>query len=126
MGVREEHATRRETIDVRCVRLWVPAKTANPVIQVIHRDEQDIGAGLLGTSFPGEEYCKEGNCNRLNGTDYSSGIHIYFFSRGAATKGMAVLLISDSHPSRSLLSAFIFSPCDVAKSFSSAMSSFRL
>ena len=104
MGVREEHATRRETIDVRCVRLWVPAKTANPVIQVVHRNQQDIGAGLLGTSFLDEEYCKEGNCDRSNGPDYSSGIHIYFFLRGADTKGMAVLLISDSHPSsRSLM-----------------------
>ncbi|EGF29376.1 hypothetical protein RBWH47_04740 [Rhodopirellula baltica WH47] len=42
MCVREKHAPRREAIDVWRLRLRVPTEAADPVVQVIDRDQQDI------------------------------------------------------------------------------------
>jgi hypothetical protein len=42
MGVGEKHPAVSKSIDVRGIRLRVPAKAPHPVIQVIHCDEQDI------------------------------------------------------------------------------------
>ncbi len=81
-------------------------QTTDPVIQIVDRYEQDVRPRYLGMSFPGEKKQKDGNCDCLNESDCSSVIHVYFFSRRAATKGIAVLLIYvDSSPSPTLLLA---------------------
>lgn len=46
MGVGEQHAGGRQSIDMRRLRLRMTAEAANPVIQVIHGDEQNVGACL--------------------------------------------------------------------------------
>jgi hypothetical protein len=57
MCVREEHAPRREAIDVRCLRLRVTTKAADPVVQVSNRDEQDIRRfGFSADHSRGHEY----------------------------------------------------------------------
>ncbi len=43
MGVGEEHAPRRETIDIRGLRLRVSTKATDPVVEVVHSDEENIG-----------------------------------------------------------------------------------
>ena len=57
MRVVEEHAPCREPINVRRLCLRVPAHAADPVIEVIDGDEQDIGFGgvsCLGSSLSSE------------------------------------------------------------------------
>lgn len=95
MGARKKHAPCRETINVRCLRLLVAPEAADPLVGITYRDEEHVGLRCLGMSFPGEEKRKDGNCDCLNTSDSSSAIHTYF--RGSGTKGMAVLLIPDSH-----------------------------
>ena len=41
--VAEKHPAGGEPVNVRCFRLWVPAEAADPVVQIVHRDEEDIG-----------------------------------------------------------------------------------
>ena len=61
MGVREEHAPRRETIDIRCLRLWVSAEAADPIVEVVDGNEEDVWPGRLGIRFPDEEKRKDAN-----------------------------------------------------------------
>lgn len=46
MGVGEQHATGGKSIDVGRLSLWVSAKAANPVVQIIDRNEQYVGPRL--------------------------------------------------------------------------------
>ena len=48
MGVREEDAPLREAVDVGRAALRVAAETADPVVQVVDRDEEDVRAGARG------------------------------------------------------------------------------
>ena len=52
MSVAKQNAAGRQAIDVRRLRLRVSIQAANPVIQIIHRDKQDIGMiGFSGLGF---------------------------------------------------------------------------
>jgi hypothetical protein len=42
MGIGKKNATIREAINVRRVSLGMPAQTADPIIEIINRDEQDV------------------------------------------------------------------------------------
>ena len=42
MGLFKEHSALAQRIDVRRLGLWMPAKTTNPVVEVIDGDEQDV------------------------------------------------------------------------------------
>ena len=44
MRVGEQHAPLRQPINVRRLHLRIPAETADPIVQVINGDEQDVGA----------------------------------------------------------------------------------
>ena len=44
MGLFKEHAALGEGIDVRCLGLGVSTETAGPVVEVVHGNEQYIGA----------------------------------------------------------------------------------
>ena len=56
MGLFKEHSPLGEGIDVRCLGLRMSTETTNPVIQVIDRDEQDIGVlGPLAVDAQGKE-----------------------------------------------------------------------
>ena len=44
MGLFKKHATFGEGIDVRCLGLRMAAETADPVVEVVHGNEQYIGA----------------------------------------------------------------------------------
>ena len=48
MGVSEEHAARGQPIEIRRDRLGVPAETADPVVEIVHRNEEDIGLVRCG------------------------------------------------------------------------------
>jgi hypothetical protein len=52
MRVRKKRAPRREGIDVRRLRLRVAAEAADPIVQVIDRDEEHVRrrGGLIGLS----------------------------------------------------------------------------
>ena len=43
MGIREKHTPRRESVNVWRSCLRVTAETADPIVQIINRNEQDIG-----------------------------------------------------------------------------------
>ena len=43
MGVREEHSPRRQAIDMRSFRLRMPPENADPVVEVVNSDEENIG-----------------------------------------------------------------------------------
>ena len=43
VGIREQDAPVRKPVHVRSQGLRMPIETANPVVQVIHGDEEDIG-----------------------------------------------------------------------------------
>ena len=43
MGVGEKHSARGKTIDIRGLRLGVTAQTANPIVEVIYGDQQNVG-----------------------------------------------------------------------------------
>jgi hypothetical protein len=47
VGVRERHPARRQPIDVRRPHLRVPAQRANPIVQVVRRDEEHVGVLAL-------------------------------------------------------------------------------
>jgi len=54
MGLLEEDPLARKLVDVGSFRLRMSAETANPVVQIVNRDEQDVrlvdrdvGIGLL-------------------------------------------------------------------------------
>lgn len=55
MCIRKQHPARRQAVDVGRPRLGMPTQATDPVIQVIHGDEQDVG--LLRSLGPG---CYEG------------------------------------------------------------------
>ena len=42
MSLLEKDALLCERINVRCLRLGMPTKAANPVVQVVDGDEQDV------------------------------------------------------------------------------------
>ena len=44
MGLFKEHAALGEGIDVRCLGLRMAAETTDPVVEVVHGNEQYIGA----------------------------------------------------------------------------------
>jgi hypothetical protein len=39
MRIRKQNAARSQTIQIRCYRLWMTAHTADPIIEIIHRNE---------------------------------------------------------------------------------------
>ena len=43
MGLFKEHAALGEGIDVRCLGLRMAAETTDPVIEIVHGNEQHIG-----------------------------------------------------------------------------------
>lgn len=45
MRIGEGHAHGGKTVDVRCLHLLVAPEMADPMIEIIHRDEQDVGLG---------------------------------------------------------------------------------
>lgn len=49
VGIREKHPTLRQPVKVRRLRLRMSAQAADPVIEIVHRDEEDVwrcGQGL--------------------------------------------------------------------------------
>lgn len=42
MSIGEQHPTRRQPIDVGCRRLRVAVHAANPIVQIINRDEENM------------------------------------------------------------------------------------
>ncbi len=50
MRVGEQRASRGKRIDRRSLGLWMTAHAANPVVEIVHRDQQDVAScGLLGS-----------------------------------------------------------------------------
>ena len=47
IGVAEQHAARGETVQIRRLRLRMPAEAADPVVEVVERNEEHVGL-LLG------------------------------------------------------------------------------
>jgi len=43
MGVREQRPARRECVDVRRLDLRMPVQAADPIIQVVDGDDEDVG-----------------------------------------------------------------------------------
>ncbi len=43
MSIREQHAAHGEPVDIRSQSLRMPIHTADPVIQIVDSDEQNIG-----------------------------------------------------------------------------------
>jgi len=54
MGVRENRSARRESIDARRFDLRVTAEAADPIVEIIDRDEEDVGA-ISGASARDEQ-----------------------------------------------------------------------
>ena len=66
MGVAEEHAPRGETIEIGGLCLRVATQAADPVVQIVDRDEQDVGLLLLAR--PGKRNaCREEDCRGREG-----------------------------------------------------------
>ncbi len=42
VGIREQHPALRQPVKVRRLGLRMPAETADPVIQIVHSDEEDV------------------------------------------------------------------------------------
>ena len=62
IGVVKQYSARREPIEVRRLRLRMPAEAADPVVEVVHRDEEDVGlpGGRIGGVQRGKWYQQEG------------------------------------------------------------------
>ena len=45
LSVIKQNARRGQPIQIRSTRLGMTAETADPIIQVIHRNEEDVGLG---------------------------------------------------------------------------------
>ena len=43
MGVRERDAPPSQEIHVRSANLWMPTQKTDPIIQIVHRDEENVG-----------------------------------------------------------------------------------
>ena len=43
MSLLEEDSLLREPVDVRSLRLWMPTEAANPVVQIVNGNEQNVG-----------------------------------------------------------------------------------
>lgn len=54
MGVGKQHATRREPVKVGRDRLFIASHTTNPIVQIIHRDEKDIGLRCVFSTKSGD------------------------------------------------------------------------
>jgi hypothetical protein len=68
MSIREQGATLSKPIKIRRLHLRMPAQAANPVIQVINSDEQDVGFFLSIGEVPRyqQDQCEEaegGKCS---------------------------------------------------------------
>lgn len=48
MGIREESALGCQSVDIRCSRLGVTAKTACPVVEVVDGEENDVWFFCIG------------------------------------------------------------------------------
>ena len=97
MGVGEVSAPSCQRIHVRSDRFRVASEEADPVVEIVDADHQDVGfVRLLAMDFTREEKRKDGNGDCLNGSDCPSAVHDYSSSPEAGMNGMAVLLISDS------------------------------
>ena len=48
IGVVKQYSARREPIEVRRLRLRMPAEAADPVVEVVHREKQDVGPLVTG------------------------------------------------------------------------------
>tara|TARA_B110000467_G_C18179628_1_gene399830 strand:+ start:132 stop:284 length:153 start_codon:yes stop_codon:yes gene_type:complete len=48
MGVTKKHAPVGESIDVGSLRLRMPTKASNPIIEVVNCDKQNIGLFRIG------------------------------------------------------------------------------
>jgi len=42
MGISKEYTARSQAVDVRCLDLGVSTQATDPVVEVIHTDQQDI------------------------------------------------------------------------------------
>ncbi len=75
MRVGEEDTTLGQPIDIGCSRLWMTAHAPNPVVQVINRDEQDVGRPVRRRAFSAagrlEEKSDRENCGSAN--EFGSG-----------------------------------------------------
>ena len=49
----EQRAARRQPVDARRLRLRMPAQAADPIVEVIDGDQEDIGLGGCGTNGDG-------------------------------------------------------------------------
>jgi hypothetical protein len=49
MGVGKCHPHGRQTVDVWSLGLFIPTQVTNPMIQVIHSDEEHVWFALLGS-----------------------------------------------------------------------------
>ena len=47
MRVREKNAAGSKAIEIRCDRLRISAHAADPVVEIVHRDEEDVGLLLI-------------------------------------------------------------------------------
>jgi hypothetical protein len=67
MSIRKENATRGEPVQVRGDGLAVTAHATDPVIQIIHRDEKDVG--FFGFYFGGTKDREEENNGKYRSHD---------------------------------------------------------
>lgn len=61
MGVGEENTARGESIEIRREGLRVPPEAADPIVQIIDREEQDVRRLLRrdGRRTTGDQDCRE-------------------------------------------------------------------
>ena len=67
VGVGEGGAAGGELVDVRRLRLRVAAERADPVVQVVEGDEQDVGLLRGGRAGGVSPLIREDGCERENG-----------------------------------------------------------
>ena len=58
MGVREQRAPLRQPVDVRCSRLGMALEATDPVVQIVHGHEEDVGP-VAGSGRPRRERRQE-------------------------------------------------------------------
>ena len=67
MRVGEQRAAFSESIDVRRPRLGVTAKTAGPVVEIVDRNQEDVGAIVRLSKRKRQEWQKQGEQDFIHG-----------------------------------------------------------
>ena len=55
MRIREQHSALGEPVHVRRLHVGVPTEAANPIIEIIDRNEDDVGPALGGVQGLSED-----------------------------------------------------------------------